>query len=252
MNPQRWNILILLTSKAIYPAAMDALYWYMPSFVLDLTLQSAARFLLNVISPYLLRRIEQLTLTWKAFRRPRRRYIQAWDGKWFVWQVLIGKMMPEKGGRLGTVGISMLDRILFDNRARMWSLAEQVIKGFVKGRFERVQIELPSYFLIEVRPHVWLKARWRLYRIVLGARRAWVVESRCWDYVAQYDRQIGQLSAGSRAEALHYTATAIHRTTQNAFAEVGVFMEDERRFGDAAFGNVLVLGRLPAAPNSPS
>ena len=33
----RWNISILLTGKAIYPAARHALYSYMPRFILDLT-----------------------------------------------------------------------------------------------------------------------------------------------------------------------------------------------------------------------
>ena len=51
MNPAPRNVLpILLTSKAIYPAARDALYWYMATLTVDLTLESAVDFLFTNIA----------------------------------------------------------------------------------------------------------------------------------------------------------------------------------------------------------
>ena len=50
---------------------MDTQYSYIPRFILDLTVESAMNFLLNIISPILLKRIKELTFIWEALHSER-------------------------------------------------------------------------------------------------------------------------------------------------------------------------------------
>lgn len=76
-----------------------------------------------------------------------------------------------------------------NHKTWMWSLAEQVIKEFVKGWFEHVQIVYsyvrPSIFGFETSPFIWFNARWLLMKFILGARRTSAVQTKCWGYVVR-------------------------------------------------------------------
>ena len=231
----RWNISILLTSKAIYPAAMDALYSYMPHFIMHLTVESTMEFLLNVICPILLKRIEEITFTWDALRPKGWRFFQVRDTEWFVRQVLIARMTPQKGGCLRTIGIEMPDvwmelgsplRVPEDWRWE-WALVEQVIKGFAKGRFERLWFGYPVSYNVSIgaRPRAFFNVRRHLARTFLGKRRASALES-IFRFRAEED---------------------VQQLLQNALAEAGVFVEHESQRESTSFmANALVLRRLPA------
>ena len=196
VKPVRWNISILLTSKAIYPAAMDVLYSYMSTrLTLDLTLESSTHFLLNVISPDLLKRIRSLTFMWKAaLQRGTQHYVQQRDAEWFVRQVLIGRMASENGGRLSTVGISLprgFDSSFQFGRTWIWGLPEQLVRAFVRGWFGRVWfVHRRRYFEIEIdSPCSFDSVMAVLSKIILGNQRSAAIRSESEACIRHYLQQ---------------------------------------------------------------
>ena len=137
------------------PCCLDTLYSYMPSFIME----SA------VISPILLKRIEEVTFTSQAFWTVGWQNYRVPDTEWFVLQVLIRRMTSEKGGRLGAIGVSLPDDWMHvsgsdlwvaDDGNWIWALVDQVIKGLAEGRFDRLRF---GYYEFNPPIHRLLSAR---------------------------------------------------------------------------------------------
>ena len=116
-----------------------------------------------------------------------------------------------------------------DGRGWVWASAEQTTKGFAKGWFERLQFGFEFYTpTMADSPYPFFNVRWHLARIFLGARRASALEL-IFRFHAEQD---------------------IWQRLKNALAGAGVFAKHEFWHDGWFLADVLVLRRLPAAPNT--
>lgn len=251
VTPMFGNISILLTSRAIYHAARHALYSYMGSLTLDLTVELATHLLLDAISPRLLKHIEILTFARRAFQTGAQNYLQQ-DTEWFVQQVLVGRMVPQqggRGGRLRTVGMAMPDDMVVsdsdlrfdDDLSWEWRLAEQVIRAFVQGYFDSVRLVHPFSFPMGISPYAFYNIIVHLQRMILGEQRTLVILAECENRIEEYFQQHPH---SSLAQAHASTEIVRNRIVQNSLVDAGFFLERESWI--EGWGDVLVLKRLPS------